>query len=309
MAERKHLRIAMRRSPLSYWQANLVKKQLAYHYPSLQIELISFLTEGDKQRVTSLSKLGGKGVFVKELEMALLNGQADIAVHSMKDVPMALEKGLTLASICQRDDPRDVLISKSGEGLFRLPADSTIGTSSLRRQSQLLALRSDLKLRMLRGNVGTRLDKLAAGEYDAIILAAAGLIRLSKTACISEYFSTNYFLPAPGQGALGIECLCNDEAVHALVFKINHRPTYTCVMAERALSRELGGNCQVPIAAHAEYVSTDQLRLQGLVAEPDGTRVIKAERYGNINEFEKLGIEVANELKAEGAREILKGLL
>jgi hydroxymethylbilane synthase len=307
LAVRKYLRIATRKSPLARWQANMVKDQLEKRYPFMQIELIFFITEGDRHVEGALGT-GGKGLFVKELEMALLNEQADIAVHSMKDVPMELENGLMLAVIYQREDPRDVLISKSGKNLKQLPLSATIGSSSLRRQSQLLAVRSDLKVGVLRGNVGTRLDKLTVGEYDAIVLAAAGLIRLEKTAYISEYFSTNFFLPAPGQGALGIECRLDDVETRALISVLNHNSTYLCVMAERALSRQLGGSCQVPIAAYAECLES-HIRLRGLVARPDGSLFIKVEKYGAMDEAETLGIVAAKELIDQGADSILQELL
>lgn len=309
MAVKKYLRIATRKSFLACWQANAVKKQLEARYPSIAIALIPLATEGDKYLEGSLSKLGGKGLFVKALEEALLNGQADIAVHSMKDMPMELEKGLVLTVICEREDARDVLISKSGENLKRLSPGSRIGSSSLRRQSQLMAVRSDLKIQMLRGNVDTRLEKLIAGEYDAIILAAAGLIRLEKTTCISEYLEINYFLPAPGQGALGIECRAEDKEIQKLIAFLNHMPTYYCVTAERALSRQLGGSCQVPIAAYAECVSSDQIRLRGFVARPDGSLVINVEKFAAIDEAEKLGVAAAKELMRLGADAILSELL
>jgi len=306
---RKHLRIATRKSPLAYWQANAVKMQLEKHYPFMRIELFPLVTEGDRHLETSLNKLGGKGLFVKELEKALLNGDADIAVHSMKDVPMDLAKGLKLTAICEREDVRDVLISTSGENIKQLASGSNIGSSSLRRQSQLMALRPDLTVQVLRGNVGTRLEKLAAGEYDAIILAAAGLIRLQKTSCISEYLEPSYFLPAPGQGALGIEGRSDDNELLSLMAILNHKSTYDCVMAERALSRQLGGSCQVPIAAYAECLPNEQLRLRGLVAKPDGSLLVKVEKHGRISEAEKLGIAAAEELLSQGADVILKDLL
>ena len=309
MAVKKHLRIATRKSPLAYWQANTVKEQLEKHYPSIQIELIPLVTEGDRHLTSSLSKLGGKGLFVKELEKSLLNGQADIAVHSMKDVPMELEKGLILAAICEREDARDVLISKSGDSLRQLSSGSCVGTSSLRRQSQLMAVRADLKVQLLRGNVDTRLEKLAAGEYDAIILAAAGLIRLEKTTCISEYLATDYFLPAPGQGALGVECRSEDAEIRELIAFLNHMPTYHCVTAERALSRQLGGSCQVPIAAYAQCLASDQIRLRGLVARPDGGLLINVEKCAAVDEAEKLGVAAAKELMRQGADAILQELL
>ncbi|MCH9637223.1 hydroxymethylbilane synthase [Rickettsiella endosymbiont of Litargus connexus] len=309
MNKKKILRIATRKSPLAYWQANTIKEQLEKLFPFLTITLLPLLTEGDRQQNSSLSKLGGKGLFVKELEGALLNYQADIAVHSMKDLPMDLEEGLTLGAICKRDDPRDVLISRSDQALIQLSPESCVGTSSLRRQSQLLALRPDLQVSVLRGNIGTRIDKLAAGEFDAIILAAAGLIRLKKTDCISEYLETSCFLPAPGQGALGIECRVDDGESLTYISKLTHSDTYYCVLAERALSRELGGSCQVPIAAYAIMLSHGQLSLQALVGNLDGTKLIKVEKQGSIVEAEKIGFLAAQSLRDFGVEEILKEIL
>jgi hydroxymethylbilane synthase len=305
------LRIATRKSPLAFWQANTVKKQLEKRFPYLTISLHPLLTEGDRQQSSSLAKLNGKGkgLFVKELERALLNQQADIAVHSMKDLPMDLEEGLVLGAICKREDPRDVLVSRFSKSLHQLLPGSCVGTSSLRRQSQLLALRPDLRVRVLKGNVGTRLDKLARGEFDAIILAAAGLIRLKKENSINEYLETNYFLPAPGQGALGIECRADDEKSKAYISKLIHIDTYHCVLAERALSRELGGSCQVPIAAYALLVDQDQINLQALVGKVDGSKLIKVEKQGCVTDAEKIGRLAAQNLRDLGVDEILKEIL
>jgi hydroxymethylbilane synthase len=307
--KKKILRIATRKSPLAYWQANTIKEQLEKLFPYLTISLFPLLTEGDKQQNSSLSKLGGKGLFVKELEGALLSHLADIAVHSMKDLPMDLETGLVLGAICRREDPRDVLVSRFAQSLTQLSSGSCVGTSSLRRQSQLLALRPDLQVRVLRGNVGTRLDRLAAGEFDAIILAAAGLIRLQKTDCISEYLETSSFLPAPGQGALGIECRADDEESMTYVSRLTHSVTHYCVLAERALSRELGGSCQVPIAAYATSLGRGQLSLQALVGNLEGTKLIKVEKLGSITDAEKIGLLAAQSLRNLGVEEILKEIL
>lgn len=309
MNNKKFLCIATRKSPLAYWQANIIKEQLQKLFPYLTISLLPLLTEGDRLQNSSLTKFGGKGLFVKELEAALINHQADIAVHSMKDLPMDLEAGLLLGAICKREDPRDVLISRFGQPLTQISSGSCIGTSSLRRQSQLLALRPDLQVKVLRGNVGTRLDKLTAGEFDAIILAAAGLIRLKKTGRISEYLETSCFLPAPGQGALGIECRSDDEQSKGYISKLTHRDTYYCVLAERALSRELGGSCQVPIAAYATSLDHGQLSLQALVGNLDGTKLIKIEKKGAIDDAEKIGFLAAQSLRNLGAEEILKEIL
>jgi hydroxymethylbilane synthase len=306
---KKFLCIATRKSPLAYWQANIIKEQLQKLFPHLTISLFPLLTEGDRLQNSSLSKLGGKGLFVKELEAALINRQADIAVHSMKDLPMDLEAGLVLGAICKREDPRDVLISRLGQPLTQISSGSCIGTSSLRRQSQLLALRPDLQVKVLRGNVGTRLDKLTAGEFDAIILAAAGLIRLKKADRISEYLEISCFLPAPGQGALGIECRSDDEESKRYISKLTHLDTYYCVLAERALSRELGGSCQVPIAAYATSLDHGQLSLKTLVGNLDGTKLIKVEKKGAIDDAEKIGLLAAQSLRKLGAEEILKEVL
>lgn len=302
---KQYLRIATRKSPLAYWQANTVKKQLQAHYPNLQIELLPLVTEGDKHLENPLTQLGGKGLFVKELEKALLHGHADIAVHSMKDVPMDLQEGLALAAICQREDPRDVLITRSGITLQQLAPALCVGSSSLRRQAQLLALRPDLKVQSLRGNVDSRLEKLVAGKYDAIILAAAGLVRLGKTAWISEYLDTTLFLPAPGQGALGIECRAEDKVMWDYLVCLNHQPSYVCVMTERAFNRQLGGGCQTPVAAYATYRADHQLCLQGLVANPDGSILLKAEKSAAESAAEELALTLAQELIAQGATALL----
>ena len=294
---------------MAYWQANIIKKQLENLFPYLTISLLPLLTEGDRLQNKDLSKLGGKGLFVKELERALLNHDADIAVHSIKDLPMDLDAGLILGAICKREDPRDVLISRFSQPLTDLSYGAYIGTSSLRRQSQLLALRPDLHVGLLRGNVGTRLEKLAAGEFDAIILAAAGLIRLEKTDCISEYFETSHFLPAPGQGALGIECRADDEKVLTYISKLTDTDTYQCVLAERSLSRELGGSCQVPIAAYATPLDHGQISLQALVGNLDGTKLIKVEKKGNIIDAVKIGLLAAQSLRKLGVEDILKEIL
>lgn len=309
MNKKNFLCIATRKSPLAYWQANIIRKQLENLFPYLTISLLPLLTEGDRLQNSDLSKLGGKGLFVNELERALLNHEADIAVHSMKDLPMDLEAGLVLGSICKREDPRDVLISRFSQSLLELSSGACIGTSSLRRQSQLLAVRPDLQVGLLRGNIGTRLDKLAAGEFDAIILAAAGLIRLEKTDCINEYFETSRFLPAPGQGALGIECRADDKEVLTYISKLTDPDTYYCILAERALSRELGGSCQVPIAAYATLLEPGQINLQALVGNLDGTKLIKVEKKGNRVDAEKIGFLAAQSLRSLGVEEILNEIL
>ncbi|QPR28808.1 hydroxymethylbilane synthase [Edwardsiella hoshinae] len=298
------LRIATRQSPLALWQAHYVRDQLLAHWPQLTIVLVPMVTRGDVLLDTPLAKVGGKGLFVKELELALLEGRADIAVHSMKDVPVAFPDGLGLVTICQREDPRDAFVSSRFASLDQLPAGSIVGTSSLRRQCQLRAARPDLQIRDLRGNVGTRLAKLDAGEYDAIILAAAGLKRLQLEARIRAPLSPEQSLPAVGQGAVGIECRLADETTRALLAPLNHEHTALRVSAERAMNTRLEGGCQVPIGSYAE-IDGDQLWLRALVGQPDGSLIIRGERRGPLYQAESMGIDLADELLARGARAIL----
>ncbi|HDS1153180.1 TPA: hydroxymethylbilane synthase, partial [Pluralibacter gergoviae] len=264
----KILRIATRQSPLALWQAHYVKARLEAHHPQLQVELVPMVTRGDVILDTPLAKVGGKGLFVKELELALLEGRADIAVHSMKDVPVAFPQGLGLSVICERGDPRDAFVSNHYASIDALPAGSIVGTSSLRRQCQLAASRPDLVIRSLRGNVGTRLGKLDAGEYDAIILAVAGLQRLGLESRIRQPLSPEQSLPAVGQGAVGIECRMDDERTLALLAPLNHPETAVRVTAERAMNTRLEGGCQVPIGSYAELIDGD-VWLRALVGAPD----------------------------------------
>ena len=301
------LRIATRKSALALWQANYVKTALEQAHPGLQVELVPMSTQGDKILDTPLAKIGGKGLFVKELETAMLEGRADIAVHSMKDVPVEFPEGLMLHTICQREDPRDAFVSNTYDSLDALPAGSVVGTSSLRRQAQLLARRPDLKIQFLRGNVNTRLAKLDAGEYDAIILAAAGLIRLGFEDRIRSSISAEDSLPAGGQGAVGIECRSADSDVHALLAPLHHHETALRVTAERALNKHLNGGCQVPIACYA-LLEGDQLWLRGLVGQPDGGLLLRAEERAASSDAEALGVRVAEALLAQGADAILKAV-
>nr|WP_312230856.1 hydroxymethylbilane synthase [Pseudomonas sp.] len=300
----REIRIATRKSALALWQAEHVKARLEAAHPGLQVSLVPMVSKGDKLLDAPLAKIGGKGLFVKELETALLEDQADIAVHSMKDVPMDFPAGLGLFCICEREDPRDAFVSNTFESLDALPAGSVVGTSSLRRQAQLLARRPDLKIHFLRGNVNTRLAKLDAGEYDAIILAAAGLIRLGFEARIRVFISAEHSLPAGGQGAVGIECRVGDAELQQLLAPLNHTETALRVTAERAMNKRLNGGCQVPIACYA-ILDGEQLWLRGLVGEPDGRRLLRAEQRGSAEDAERLGIEVAEALLAQGAGEIL----
>ena len=298
------LRIATRKSPLALWQANFVKDRLEALHPDLQVELVPMSTQGDKILDTPLAKVGGKGLFVKELETAMLEGRADIAVHSMKDVPVEFPDGLGLHTICEREDPRDAFVSNHFNQIGELPQGAVVGTSSLRRQCQLRAARPDLVIRDLRGNVNTRLAKLDAGEYDAIILAAAGLKRLEMAHRIAAFIEPEQSLPANGQGAVGIECRLDDHELHALLAPLEHPETRIRVLTERAMNRALQGGCQVPIGAYA-LVQGEEVWLRGLVGSPDGSRVIRDEIRGPLADGEALGEALARRLLADGADTIL----
>ena len=298
------LRIATRKSLLALWQAEYVKAELEKHHPGLVIELVPLTSRGDKILDVPLAKVGGKGLFVKELEQALLAGDADIAVHSMKDVPMEFPEGLGLSVICPREDARDAFVSNRYNSLDEVPAGAVIGTSSLRRQCQLLSRRPDLQVKFLRGNVQTRLQKLDDGEYDAIILAAAGLIRLGLKERIRAYIAPEQCLPAGGQGAVGIECRINDAETIELIKPLHHLVTAEQVIAERAMNRRLQGGCQVPIACYAIH-RDNQLWLRGLVGAPDGSQMLFDEISGPVGDAEKMGVELAERLLAAGADKIL----
>ncbi len=302
------LRIATRKSPLALWQANFVKQQLELHHPGLLVTLVPMSTQGDKILDTPLAKIGGKGLFVKELEQAMLENRADIAVHSMKDVPVEFPEGLGLAVICQREIPFDAFVSNHFASVNALPEGAIVGTSSLRRQCQLRALRPDMVIRDLRGNVNTRLAKLDAGEYDAIILAAAGLRRLEKEDRITALLPPEFSLPANGQGAVGIECRLDDAATRALLAPLEHAQTRYCVSAERAMNRALQGGCQVPIGAFAEMQDNDHIWLRGLVGAVDGSQIIHGDISGPKEQAEELGKLLAEQLLAQGADDILRAV-
>ena len=289
------------------WQAEHVRDRLLETHADLEIELLGMSTQGDRILDTPLAKIGGKGLFVKELEQGMLEGKADIAVHSMKDVPVAFPDGLHLAVIMQREDPRDAFVSNNYSSLDLLPPGSRVGTSSLRRQCQLSNARPDLVILPLRGNVNTRLRKLDDGEYDAIILASAGLIRLGFEDRIRDFISTDFSLPAIGQGAIGIECRADDERVNELLKPLHDKDTADCVLAERAMNNRLEGGCQVPIGGHV-VLDGDQLHMRGLVGTTDGRHIIRAESSASRDQAEILGVEVAEALLQQGAREILKEL-
>lgn len=303
----KTLKIATRQSPLALWQANYVKDRLQQLYPDLTIELVPMVTKGDVILDSPLAKIGGKGLFVKELENALLTQEADIAVHSMKDVPMQFPEGLGLAVICQREDPRDAFVSHSYRTFAELPQGAVVGTSSLRRQCQLKALRPDLDIRSLRGNVGTRLSKLDNGDYNAIILASAGLIRLGLADRIASFIDVEQSLPAAGQGAVGIECRTDDMQVQALLAPLADAETTYCVRAERAMNNHLQGGCQVPIGGYA-VLQQGQLYLRALVGDIDGSRIIRAEGKSAVENAEVLGVQIAEQLLAQGADKILQAI-
>lgn len=300
------LRIATRTSALALWQAEHVKARLEALHSHVSVELVGIKTQGDRILDVPLAKIGGKGLFVKELEQAMLEGRADLAVHSMKDVPMEFPPGLGLTVICEREDPTDAFVSNHFENVEALPQGAVVGTSSLRRQCQLKAYRPDLQIRVLRGNVNTRLAKLDAGEFDAIILATSGLLRLEFGERIRCRLEDPVCLPAVGQGALGLECRLDDGELRELLAPLNDPDTALRVTAERAMNHRLEGGCQVPIAGFA-VLDRDQLYLRGLVGAPDGSQVIRAEGRGaaNLEQAQTLGKAVAEELLAQGADRIL----
>jgi len=299
----KQLRIGTRASQLALWQANWVKSELEKRYPGMAVELVKIKTIGDKILDVPLAQVGGKGLFVKEIEEAMLRGEIDIAVHSMKDVPTEFPEGLGLYCITEREDPRDAVISRNVK-FADLRKGARIGTSALRRQAQLLKVRPDLEMVIIRGNVETRIRKLNEDNLDAVILAAAGLKRLGYTDQVSEYLSAELSIPAIGQGALGIECRLDDEQIKETIAFFNHPDTAHAVRAERALLWRCEGGCQVPIAAHGT-VSGDQLRLVGFIAAVDGSRSVHGEISGPATDCEKLGIALAEKLLKDGGHEIL----
>lgn len=300
------LRIATRKSPLALWQSEHVAARLRQAHPGLEVELVPTSTRGDEVLDRSLAAIGGKGLFLKELELAMLRGEADCAVHSLKDVPMELDAPFVLPAILERADPADAFVSNHHATLDALPQGACVGTSSLRRQAQLRALRPDLQLRDLRGNVNTRLAKLDAGDYDAIILACAGLERLELEARIRDRLRAPQWLPAPAQAAVAVECRgdANDE-LHALLAVLDHAPTRICVEAERAMNRALGGSCHVPVAGLAQWHGENALWLQGLVGGVADGRRIRAEAHGAASDPEALGQAVARQLLDAGAGELL----
>lgn len=298
------LRIATRKSQLALWQAGYVRARLLQHHPALQIELVEITTQGDKILDTPLASLGGKGLFIKELEQALLDARADIAVHSMKDMTVNLPDGLCIAAICAREDPRDAFVSTRYASLQALPQGGRVGTSSLRRQCQLRAAFPDITIETLRGNVNTRLRKLDAGQFDAVILATAGLKRLQLAQHIHAYIEPEEMLPAVGQGAIGIECRIDDPVNHLLA-PLEDYATRLCVTAERTVNASLEGGCQVPLAAYARLTG-ETMHLRALVGYPDGHAIVRGEAHGPAADAVRLGEQLAADLVAQGAKEILE---
>lgn len=301
------LRIATRRSRLALWQAEHVRARLEALHAGLAVELLPLSTRGDELLEERLDKAGGKGLFVKELEQAMAQGRAELAVHSMKDVPAQLPEGFALAAILEREDPRDAFVSGRYAALAELPPGARVGTSSLRRAAQVAARHPGLELRTLRGNVETRLAKLDGGAYDAVLLAAAGLKRLGLAARIRAFLPVEDCLPAPGQAALGVECRADQAAILRLLAPLAHAPSSACVRAERAVSLALGGSCTIPLGAFAE-ISGSELRLRALVAAPDGKRIAHADCAGPAADPEALGARAARLLRAQGADEILAAI-
>ena len=305
---RTELRIATRGSPLALWQAEHVQARLQALHPGLKVSLLTMKTRGDKLLDAPLAKVGGKGLFVKELEAGLLDGRADLAVHSLKDVPVQFPDGLELALVMEREDPRDAFVSNKYDSLAAMPAGSLVGTSSLRRQTQIRERYPELEVDWLRGNVNTRLAKLDAGDFDAIILAASGLQRLGFGERIRTAIPPEECLPAIGQGVLGIEIRSDDDALRELIAPLAHAETTLRITAERALNQTLNGGCQVPIAGYA-LLEQDQLYLRGLVGEPDGSEILRAEVRGSSADAHALGVELARQLLAQGADRILARLM
>lgn len=308
---RNKLIIGTRGSKLALWQANWVKEKLKTLYPEIDIEIQKIKTTGDKILDAPLAKIGGKGLFVKEIEEALLSKKVDIAVHSMKDVPIEIPKGLQISAICEREDPRDVFISKDGKSLKNIQAGAVIGTSSLRRTIQLRAIRDDLIVVPLRGNVDTRIKKLKEGQFNAILLAMAGLKRMGLEDMVTETISEEVIIPAVGQGAIGIETRVDDDFINDLIKPLNHEDTSICVLAERAFLSVMGGGCQVPLACHAKIIKNDErssfIRIIGMIGDPeDKIPIIKGFREGSLSQAQNLGIDLAKELLYRGGQEIIK---
>lgn len=300
------LRIATRNSALALWQAGHVAARLRALAPAQPVELLPLVTQGDRALNASLAQAGGKGLFIKELETALADGRADLAVHSMKDVPVALPHGFVIAAVLEREDARDAFVSRRWPSLAALPQGARVGSSSLRRACQLRHHRPDIELQPLRGNVDTRLRKLERGEYDAVVLAVAGLKRLGLAHTISSVLEPEICVPAIAQGTIGIECRANNREILDLLTPLSHAPTWQRTLAERALNRGLSGSCQLPVAGYAELQQHASLRLRGCVGLPDGSRLIAGEARGSAAQAEELGLQLAHDLLARGAADVLR---
>ncbi len=301
------LRLGTRKSKLALIQSNWVKQEIEKRFPDVQVELVKVTTKGDKILDVPLARVGGKGLFVKEIEEALLDGRIDFAVHSLKDVPTELPKGLEVSVFPEREDPRDALIARSGKGLMELPPGAKVGTSSLRRMAQLRAVRPDLVIESLRGNLDTRLNKLDEGHFDAIILAAAGLKRMGLSGRITEIISPEVLLPAIGQGALGIELRSEDRGTKRILSSLSHEETTIRVRAERAFLARLEGGCQVPIGAYAT-IEGNELTLEGLIGDEDGKKILRMKKMGSVDDPESIGDELGKEMLDAGGKEILEAV-
>lgn len=300
------LTIVTRNSPLAIWQAEYVQRQLKAQHPDITIKIITHVTKGDKTQDRSLADIGGKNLFVKDLQKMLLHKKADIAIHSIKDMSVQDSSELLIAAYCMRDDPRDVLVSNEYEHLQDLQPGAVIGTTSPRRQSQLLAIKPDVMVKPIRGNVGTRLKKLDGDDYDAIILASAGLKRLKLNKRIKQYLQPPHFIPAIGQGIIGIECRSDDENTQDLVAKLDDHATRVCATAERAVNRKLKGDCFTPLAAYAT-LKKEEILLHAIVGSLDGKQILRSKKEGSIHEAEALGVAVADDLLAQGAQKLITG--
>ncbi len=299
------LTIASRKSPMALWQANHVKSLLQKKHPDLKIAILGTSTSGDRDKTTPLNELGGKEVFVKEVQNTLLQQEADIAVHCIKDMSAHNVAGLSLVAVCERDDPRDAFVSNKYANLDAMPAGSVIGTGSPRRESLLRAARPDITIKPIRGNVDTRLSKLDANEYDAILLSAAGLTRMSLAHRVQFLFNPELFIPAIGQGALGLECRSNDDRCQELLAALDHSPSHLCIAAERALNQRLGGGCHTPLGAYATIDSDNHINLIAMVASADGSVQLRTHQNGPAENAQKIGIEAANHLITQGANNLL----
>lgn len=306
MTQIKTIRIATRKSKLALWQAHYVKSAIEKQHPDIHVSFVEMTTEGDQNQQVALTKIGGKSLFVKSLQNALLHHDADIAVHSIKDMSVQETNGLTLAAICERADPRDAFLSNDYADLLSLPQNAVVGTASPRRESLMKSLRPDISITLLRGNVDTRLAKLQNKEYDAIVLAAAGLHRLQLTHHIRSYFAEDFFTPAIGQGAIGIECREADQALQTLLQSLNHADTARCVTTERAVNKILGGDCHTPIGAHA-IIHDGVMQLNAMIASLDGKQIYRAHATAALNDASEiaLGTRVAQDLLAQGAKDLL----